>query len=109
MQPNVHALNNSPCTACCEPCHDVCTQLLTEGMALPCRALSPATPDWAGDNLTSALMAHPIRSDIELNSFSLGFGYSDLVASRICWQVLSCMVKLPWNRQPGVLLLPDGV
>ncbi|KAL0043510.1 hypothetical protein WJX79_006860 [Trebouxia sp. C0005] len=29
------------------------------------RALSPATPDWAGDNLTSALMAHPIRLRVE--------------------------------------------
>ena len=72
----------------------VCNQVLTEGTALPCRALSPATPDWRGANLASALIAHPIRSDIIVDCVSLSFGYSHLATTRICWQVLSCMVKL---------------
>jgi len=80
--------------ACCEACHEVCNQVLTEGTALPCRALSPATPDWRGANLASALIAHPIRSDIIVDCVSLSFGYSHLATTRICWQVLSCMVKL---------------
>ncbi len=86
------AFSNSPCTACCEPHHEVCINVLTEGVALPCRAHNPATPEWTCDNLTSALIAYPIRSGITLDCLSFTFGYSNLAASRICWQVLSCMI-----------------
>ncbi len=87
MQSSVHAISKSPCTACCEPCHEVCSSILTEGMALPCRALNPVTLGWSGDNLTSCLMAHPIRLDIVLDCLSLSVGCSHLASSRICWHV----------------------
>ncbi|DBA88351.1 hypothetical protein WJX79_006150 [Trebouxia sp. C0005] len=44
------------------------------GLALSQRALNPVGPDWTGDNLTSALIAPPITSDIILDRLVLSFG-----------------------------------
>jgi len=109
----VHTSNNSPCTACCEPCHDVCTKIMTEGMALPCRALSLAILGWRQPDQCLDSSSHQVRhhSGLSLIELSLQSSCGKSHGALLHGTSAPMYHNDVWDSQhvDGVLLLSDSV